>query len=83
MLVLELGLGQMFQRGHILVMHGLHPRLTGVGYTNVFVNIVVVVYYEVIVGWCLVYMYHSLKSGPMPWTEEGITHSCGPNYHPA
>jgi len=67
MLLLELGLGQKFQRGDIGVFRGIHPRLAGVGLASVFSGIVIVTYYNVIIGWALYYFALSFKV-PLPWT---------------
>jgi SNF family Na+-dependent transporter len=71
LLLLELGLGQKFQRGDIGVFRAIHPRATGIGLSSVFSSIVIATYYSSIIAYSLFYWANSFKS-PLPWTESGL-----------
>jgi SNF family Na+-dependent transporter len=77
MTVLELTIGQMFQRGDIGVFRGIHPRLAGIGITSIWSGFVLLVYYVIIIAWAMVYMWQSIVSSPIPWSIEGQTTFCG------
>jgi len=68
-MIMELALGQKFQRGDIAVFRGIHPRLVGIGVISVYSSYVFSWYYNVVVAWALVYaiaaFYH-----PLPWSED-------------
>lgn len=65
--LMELSLGQKFQRGDIGVFRGIHPRLAGVGLASVFASFAIVCYYNIIIGWSLIYLIMSFMS-PLPWS---------------
>lgn len=71
MMLLELGLGQKFQRGDIGVFRGIHPKLTGVGISSIFSALVIAAYYSVIIAWALYYMVLSFLQ-PLPWSNSGM-----------
>lgn len=79
MFVMELGVGQLFQFGPLRVWATISPRLAGIGITSILVAAVVSVYYNVIVGWALFYLFQSFTSS-LPyngdteryWFEEAI-----------
>jgi SNF family Na+-dependent transporter len=75
--LMELSLGQKFQRGDIGVFRGIHPRLSGVGLASVFAAFVIVAYYNIIIGWSLIYLIMSFMS-PLPWSSMNLTP--GTNY---
>ena len=69
MLLLELTLGQKFQRGSIGVFRGIHPRIAGIGLTSILYSGVIVLYYSIILSWALYYLYQSFQS-PLKWSQE-------------
>eukprot|EP01138_Halocafeteria_seosinensis_P000386 gb/GECG01000399.1/.p1 GENE.gb/GECG01000399.1/~~gb/GECG01000399.1/.p1 ORF type:complete len:776 (+),score=105.81 gb/GECG01000399.1/:1-2328(+) len=79
MFVMELGVGQLFQFGPLRVWATISPRLAGIGIASIIVAAVVSVYYNVIVGWALFYLFQSFRSS-LPyngdteryWFEEAI-----------
>lgn len=66
--LMELSLGQKFQRGDIGVFRGIHPRLTGVGLASILSAYAITAYYNVIIAWAFVYLVSSFKS-PLPWSK--------------
>lgn len=69
---MELSLGQKFQRGDIGVFTGISPRLSGVGLASVFASYCIVAYYNIIIGWSLIYLVMSFMS-PLPWSVQNTT----------
>jgi len=67
MMILEFGLGQLFQRGDIGVFRNIHPRLAGVGAASVLSAYCITLYYNVIIAWALVYLACSFVY-PLPWS---------------
>ena len=65
--LMEMGLGQKFQRGDIGVFRGIHPRLAGVGLASVLASYMIVAYYNIIIGWSLIYLIMAFIS-PLPWS---------------
>ena len=57
--LMELSLGQKFQRGDIGVFRGIHPRLMGVGLASVMSAYCITAYYNVIIAWALIYLVAS------------------------
>lgn len=75
MLLLELSLGQKFQRGDIGVFRGIFPRAAGIGLASVFCSSCIITYYCVILGWSLYYFVLSFFS-PIKWSKEGFSGNC-------
>jgi len=69
LLLMDLSLGQKFQRGDISVFRGIHRRLAGIGLASVFSAYIICFYYNVIISWSLVYLIAGFKS-PLPWSED-------------
>lgn len=67
LLLMELGLGQKYQRGDISVFRNIHPRLAGIGVASVFSAYIITFYYNVIIAWSVVYVVVSFAS-PLPWS---------------
>lgn len=67
-MIMELALGQKFQRGDIAVFRGLNKRLAGIGYVSVYSSYVFSFYYNVVVAWALIYVIVAFKD-PLPWAE--------------
>jgi len=67
-MIMELALGQKFQRGDIAVFRGINPRLVGIGVVSVYSSYVFSWYYNVVVAWALVYVIAAFYS-PLPWSE--------------
>ncbi|XP_034541776.1 sodium- and chloride-dependent neutral and basic amino acid transporter B(0+)-like [Notolabrus celidotus] len=64
---LESAIGQFCSQGPINVWRAV-PILQGVGFSMVMVNILVSIYYNVIVAYSLYYMFASFQS-PLPWSK--------------
>jgi hypothetical protein len=67
-LALELMLGQRMRRGALQSFANIHPRLWGVAGIGIATAVLSMVYYNVIMSWSWVYLYHSFRS-PLPWGE--------------
>lgn len=72
LLILEIALGQKFQRGPIIAFQGINPRLGGIGWAQVYSAFITALYYNVIVGYALFYFIGSFAD-PLPWTK---SHDC-------
>lgn len=66
--LMELTLGQKFQRGDIATFRGINKRLAGIGVASVFSSYIICFYYNVIISWALIYFVVAFKS-PLPWSE--------------
>merc|ERR1712166_830903 len=66
-MIMELALGQKFQRGDIAVFRGINKNLAGIGVISVYSSYVFSFYYNVIVAWALVYVVGGCMS-PLPWS---------------
>jgi SNF family Na+-dependent transporter len=65
--LLEITLGQKFQRGDVGVFRGIHPRLAGIGHASILASFSLVTYYNVMIAWSLIYLIVSFKS-PLMWS---------------
>uniref|UniRef100_A0A8C5PLC3 Transporter n=1 Tax=Leptobrachium leishanense TaxID=445787 RepID=A0A8C5PLC3_9ANUR len=63
---LELAAGQSIRQGSIGVWKHISPRLAGIGFASCVVCSFVALYYNVIIGWSLFYMFNSFRH-PLPW----------------
>lgn len=68
MMILEFGLGQLFQRGDIGVFRNIHPRLAGVGAASVLSSYCITLYYNCIIAWALIYLVAAFIN-PLPWSS--------------
>lgn len=77
MLLMELSLGQKFQRGDIAVFGGINKRLRGIGIASVFSAYITCFYYNVLISWALIYLVCSFMS-PLPWSgsDESFVWKC-------
>lgn len=66
-MIMELALGQKFQRGDIAVFRGIHRRLAGIGSISVYSSYIFSFYYNVVVAWALIYVISAFVS-PLPWS---------------
>jgi neurotransmitter:Na+ symporter, NSS family len=55
-MIMELSLGQKFQRGDIAVFRGINKNLAGIGVISVYSSYVFAFYYNVVVAWAAVYV---------------------------
>ena len=76
-LLMELTVGQMFQRSAVGVMRAVHPRLIGVGISQAFCALLFTTYYMVIIGQALLYFAESFRD-PLKWGAEDFTFECSP-----
>ncbi|XP_075047119.1 sodium-dependent neutral amino acid transporter B(0)AT2-like [Mixophyes fleayi] len=65
---LELAAGQSIRQGSIGVWKHISPRLAGIGFASCVVCSFVALYYNVIIGWSLFYMFNSFQY-PLPWED--------------
>lgn len=76
--LMELGLGQKFQRGDVTVFRNIHPRLAGIGMISVTSSYIIALYYVVMIGWACVYFVASCQN-PLPWSmanDENFAANC-------
>lgn len=80
LLLMELSLGQKFQRGDISVFRGIWPRFAGIGLASVFSAYIICFYYNVIISWAVVYLIAGFFS-PLPWSKDvvGFEWKCDPD----
>jgi SNF family Na+-dependent transporter len=67
MMLLELGLGQLFQRGDIGVFRGITPRFYGVGLASVFSAFAINTFYTYLIGISAAYFFAAMNP-IMPWS---------------
>jgi solute carrier family 6 amino acid/orphan transporter-like 15/16/17/18/20 len=65
---LELAIGQRLRKGAIGVWNEVSPYLGGIGISSAIVSFIVALYYNTIIGWCLIYLFHSFEN-PLPWAD--------------
>lgn len=65
---LELAIGQRLRKGAIGVWQQVNPYLAGIGISSAVVSFIVAIYYNTIISWCLLYLFHSIES-PLPWAD--------------
>jgi SNF family Na+-dependent transporter len=68
MMLLELSLGQLFQRGDIGVFSGIKPELYGVGLASVFSAFAINIFYTYLIAIACVYFVVSIINTPLPWS---------------
>lgn len=66
-MILEFALGHRFKTTVIQAFQNISDRLKGVGLLGNLSSFIILPYYAVIVGWCLLYLYHSLNT---PWVGQ-------------
>uniref|UniRef100_A0AC34GV19 Uncharacterized protein n=1 Tax=Panagrolaimus sp. ES5 TaxID=591445 RepID=A0AC34GV19_9BILA len=66
--LIELGIGQRLRTGPVGVWNAIHPYLGGVGVSAAVVSFLVGLYYNVIITWCVYYLYNSFTL-TLPWSE--------------
>ena len=71
MMLQEIAVGQMFQRSFVGAYAGIHPRLTGIGITNICLGMLFVGYYNLLLTWALIYIWYGISSDELPWTAAG------------
>ena len=80
----EIVIGQHFQDKFLLsTWRRIHPSTVGLGISAVFISFVTIVYFNVIIAWCVSYFVYSLQRC-LPWTScpEGVaacTNSSSPS----
>ncbi|MDK1031596.1 MAG: sodium-dependent transporter [Planctomycetia bacterium] len=62
LLLLEFGLGNMTQRGAPGAFKQIRKKLEWVGWWAILVGVVIVIYYAVVTGWCINYIYYALTN---------------------
>eukprot|EP00795_Rhopilema_esculentum_P014349 gene14349-5394_t len=66
MYYLEISIGQYFSKGPIQSWRAICPLFAGVGYAMLIVCFLISVYYNVIIGWILFYLFDSFRAD-VPW----------------
>jgi SNF family Na+-dependent transporter len=59
LLLVELGIGQKMRKGSLGVWSQVHPWLGGIGLGSTVIAAIVGCYYNVIIAWCLFYLFRS------------------------
>ncbi|TRY67705.1 hypothetical protein TCAL_11438 [Tigriopus californicus] len=67
LLLLELGIGQKMRKGSFVVWNFIHPSLGGIGLGSTVIAILVGSYYNVIIAWCIFYVFNSFQA-VLPWS---------------
>uniref|UniRef100_F1LEZ8 Sodium-and chloride-dependent transporter XTRP3B n=1 Tax=Ascaris suum TaxID=6253 RepID=F1LEZ8_ASCSU len=65
--LIELGIGQRLRTGPVGVWNAIHPYLGGVGVSAAIVSFLVALYYNVIITWCIYYLFNSFTT-QLPWS---------------
>ena len=73
-LLLECALGRVYKAGAVGAMRAISPRLVGVGVSAVSTAFFVVVYYNTLMAWTLLYLFASFNS-ELPWAVNGTSAS--------
>ena len=68
MYFMEAALGQFGQVGPMQIWSELLPAGIGIGMAMVTISLIVSIYYNVIMAYCLFYLFNSMRS-VLPWTE--------------
>uniref|UniRef100_A0A915C8Z9 Transporter n=1 Tax=Parascaris univalens TaxID=6257 RepID=A0A915C8Z9_PARUN len=66
--LIELGIGQRLRTGPVGVWNAIHPYLGGVGVSAAIVSFLVALYYNVIITWCIYYLFSSFTT-QLPWSK--------------
>uniref|UniRef100_A0A915Q1W2 Transporter n=1 Tax=Setaria digitata TaxID=48799 RepID=A0A915Q1W2_9BILA len=66
--LVELGIGQKLRLGPVGVWNEIHPYFGGVGVSAAIVSFLVALYYNVIITWCIYYLYRSFDIN-LPWSS--------------
>ena len=74
LLIMELGLGQKYQRGDVSVFRNINKRLAGIGIVSVYSAYFITFYYNVIIAWSCVYAVSAFFN-PLPWSPSE-PHAC-------
>lgn len=64
---MESTIGQSLQRGPIKAWHRICPNLWGIGLSGVVLSVLIRVYYNVLIGWIILYFFRSFQE-PLPWS---------------
>ena len=67
MYLMEVALGQFSQLGPLEVWKSMSPIGRGVGFAMCTMSLIVAIYYNVVMGLCLHYMFASFTTGDLPW----------------
>lgn len=70
MFYMELAVGQYFSLGPIGTWGAVCPLFQGVGFASMMVSFLVCVYYNIIIAWCLYYLFLSMAKD-VPWKSCG------------
>lgn len=76
LLLLEFAIGQKLQKGAIDAFKTVHHRLRGIGVGAIFAGFVVVVYYSVVIAWCLIFLINSFHAD-LPWAADSKAYFFG------
>ncbi len=68
MYYMEVALGQFSQKGALEVWKSMVPVGRGIGFAMCTISLIVAIYYNVVMGYCLHYMFASFTS-VLPWQD--------------
>lgn len=63
---MELSFGQYAALGPVAIYRRFCPLFRGLGYGMIIVSAIVMLYYNLIIGWTIFYMFASMKA-ELPW----------------
>lgn len=69
LMLLELGIGQKFRQGSLGAWNSIHHWIGGIGIGSTIISLVVGSYYNVIIAWCLFYLFKSVSFTSLPWSS--------------
>lgn len=67
LMFMELSFGQFAALGPVAIYKRFCPLMRGLGYGMIIVSAVVMLYYNIIIGWTIFYMVASFTMGELPW----------------
>lgn len=67
LMFMELSFGQYAALGPVAIYRRFCPLLRGLGYGMIIVSAIVMLYYNLIIGWTIFYMLVSFRVTDLPW----------------
>ncbi|XP_028405656.1 sodium- and chloride-dependent GABA transporter 2-like [Dendronephthya gigantea] len=73
LMLLEFAIGQKMRCTAVKLWKNIHPALLGIGVCCISVSMFLCVYYVVVIAWCILYFFSSMRSS-LPWQGDEV---CG------
>lgn len=67
LMFMELSFGQYAALGPVAIYQRFSPLFRGLGYGMIIVSAIVMLYYNLIIGWTIFYMFVSFRATDLPW----------------